>query len=58
MNENEFRFDIHDAVWYNDEIARVEDKAVDVKGQNIYLIQTASHRYHYVYEEDLQIYIG
>ena len=54
----EFKFSIHDAVWYKDMIARVEDTAVASDGRNIYLIQTAKHRYFYAYEDELQEYIG
>lgn len=54
----EFKFNIHDAVWYKDMIARIEDTAVDAQGKHIYLIQTSNHIYRYVYEEDLEQYIG
>ena len=53
-----YKFQIHDAVWYQEQIARVEDTAADADGRNIYLIQTANHRYFYAYEEDLEVYIG
>ncbi len=54
----DYKFIEHEAVVWNDQMARVEDRAIDVTGRNVYLIQTASHRYHYVYEEDLERYIG
>lgn len=53
-----YKFREHEAVVWNGQMARIEDTAVDVTGRNIYLIQTAQHRYHYVYEEDLEVYIG
>ena len=53
-----YKFVEHEAVVWNGQIARVEDTAVDATGRNIYLIQTTSHRYHWVYEKDLEVYIG
>lgn len=58
MNENNYKFIIHEAVWYKNQIARVEDTAVTADGKNIYLVQTANHRYFYAYEEELERYVG
>lgn len=55
--EVDYKFIEHEAVWYNDQIARVEDRAVDINNKKVYLIQTTNHRYLYVYEEDLERYI-
>lgn len=55
--EIDYKFTEHEAVWYNDQIARVEDRAVDVHNKKVYLIQTTNHCYLYVYEEDLERYI-
>ena len=57
-NNIDFKFAIHDAVWYGEQIARVEETAVVADGRHIYLIQTANHRYFYAYEDELQEYIG
>lgn len=57
MSENNYKYSIHDAVWYGEQIARIEDTAVAPDGRNIYLIQTAKHRYFYAYEDELQEYI-
>ena len=51
-------YDIHDAVWYNDLVARVEDRAVGPDDSNMYLILLSNHRYHWVSENHLQRYIG
>ena len=56
--KREFKFIIHEAVWHNDKVARIEDTAVAPDGRNIYLIQTSNHLYIYAYEDDLQEYIG
>ena len=53
-----FKFEIHDAVWYGDRIGRIEDRAIDGKGEEIYLVQLSNHHYHWVYEKDLEVYIG
>ena len=53
-----YKYIIHEAVWYGEQIARIEDAAVAPDGRNIYLIQTAKHRYFYAYEDELQEYIG
>jgi hypothetical protein len=53
-----FKFQIHEAVWYGDRIARIEDTAIDAKNRKMYLIQTANHFYFYAYEDELQEYIG
>lgn len=58
MEAVDYKFIEHEAVWCEGEIARIEDMAVDANGRHIYLIQTASHRYKYVYEENLEVYIG
>ena len=56
--KREFKFKIHEAVWYKDNVARVEDTAFVPDGRNIYLVQTANHFYFYAYEDELQEYIG
>ena len=57
-NFSQPKYEIHDAVWYKDHIARIEDSGVDANNKRLYLIQTANHYYYYVYEEDLEVYIG
>ena len=54
----EFKYNIHDAVWYGDYIGRVEDHAIDIKGREVYLIQLTNHRYFWVEVNELQEYIG
>ena len=56
--KREFKFIIHEAVWYKDKVARIEDTAVAPDRRNIYLIQTSNHLYLYAYEDELQEYIG
>jgi hypothetical protein len=56
--KRDFKFTIHEAVWYKDRVARVEDTAVAQDGRNIYLVQTTNHFYCYAYEDELQEYIG
>ena len=56
--EKEWKFEIHDAVWYGDRIGRVEDHAIDQDGRDMYLILLSNHRYMWVPEYDLQEYIG
>ena len=61
MEKREFKFGIHDAVWYKGQVARVEEASIfaDPSGvRNIYLVQTSNHFYFYAYEEDLEAYIG
>ena len=53
-----FKFDIHDAIIYNDMIGRVEDRGLDSENKEVYLIQLANHHYHWVYGKDLEVYIG
>ena len=55
---HEFKFEIHDAVWYGDRVGRVEDRAIDGNEREIYLIQLSDHRYRWVGVEDLEVYIG
>lgn len=54
----DWKFEIHDAVWYNDLIGRIEDRAIDVQGREVYLIQLTNHHYHWVPVENLEVYIG
>ena len=56
--EKEWKFEIHDAVWYRDYIGRIEDHAIDIKGKEVYLIQLTNHRYLWVEVNELQEYIG
>ena len=56
--KREFKLIVHEAVWYKDKVARIEDTAVAPDGRNIYLIQTSNHLYIYTYEDELQEYIG
>lgn len=54
----DYKFIEHEAVWFGDQIARVEDRAVDINGRNVYLIQTTNHICRWVEEKDLGVYIG
>ena len=54
----EWKFEIHDAVWYGDRIGRIEDRAIGPDGSDMYLILLSNHRYHWVSENHLQEYIG
>ena len=54
----EFKFKVEDAVVWEGKMAKVEECHFDGAGKNVYLIQTANHLYHYVYEENLEVYIG
>ena len=56
--KTDWKFEIHDAVWFEDKIGRVEDKAVDSKGREVYLIQFTNHRYRWLPVENLEVYIG
>ena len=59
LTDKKPKFIIHDAVWFNDQVARVEDiVGVSSDDEIMYMIQTSSHRYHYVREKDLEVYIG
>lgn len=58
MEKKEPKFIFHQAVVYNDIIARVEEINLWHDGRTIYLIQTCDHKYKYIFEEDLQDYIG
>lgn len=53
-----FKFDIYDAIVYNDMIGRVEDRALDGEDREMYLIRLANHHYHWVEVKDLEVYIG
>ena len=54
----DFKFDIHDAIMYNDMIGRVEDRAIDNFDREMYLIRLANHHYHWVEVNELEVYIG
>ena len=54
----DWKFEIHDAVWYNNCIGRVEDRAIDGQGKENYLVQLTNHHYHWVVADDLEGYIG
>lgn len=56
--KTDWKFEIHDAVWYNDRVGRIEDRAIDIKNQEVYLVQLANHHYHWVPVEYLEVYIG
>ena len=56
--KTDWKFEIHDAVWYNNLIGRIEDRAIDIKNQEVYLVQLANHLYHWVPVEYLEVYIG
>ena len=55
---NNYKFIEHEAVMYEGSIARIEDRAMWHDGRNIYLIQTPNHMFKYVFEENLERYIG
>lgn len=56
--KTDWKFGIHDAVWYNGYIGRVEDRAIDIKNQEVYLVQLTNHHYHWVSVDNLEGYIG
>lgn len=56
--KTDWKFEMHDAVWFEDKIGRVEDKAVDSQGREVYLIQFTNHRYRWLPAENLEVYIG
>ena len=53
-----WKFEIHDAVWYNGYIGRIEDRAVDIENQEVYLVQLTNHHYHWVPVDNLEVYVG
>lgn len=56
--KTDWKFEIHDAVWYNDRVGRIEDRAIDGRGEEVYLIQLTNHQYRWVPVENLEVYIG
>ena len=56
--KTDWKFEIHDAVWYNDRVGRIEDRAIDGQGEEVYLIQLTNHQYRWVPVENLEVYIG
>ena len=56
--KTDWKFEIHDAVLYNDRVGRIEDRAIDGHGEEIYLVQLTNHHYHWVGIENLEVYIG
>lgn len=55
---SDFKFIIHEAVWYKDNIARIEKQEITKDNDKVYLIQTSNHHYLYVKENELERYIG
>ena len=56
--KTDWKFEIHDAVWYGDRIGRIEDRTIDIKEREVYLVQFTNHRYRWLPAEDLEVYIG
>lgn len=56
--KTDWKFEIHDAVWYSDRVGRIEDRAIDGRGEEVYLVQLTNHHYHWVPVENLEVYIG
>ena len=56
--KTDWKFEIHDAVWYNDRVGRIEDRAIDGHGEEVYLIQLTNHQYRWLPVENLEVYIG
>jgi hypothetical protein len=56
--KTDWKFEIHDAVWYNDRVGRIEDRAIDGRDEEVYLIQLTNHQYRWVPVENLEVYIG
>lgn len=54
----DWKFEIHDAIWYNDRIGRIEDRAIDAHGGELYLVQLTNHHYLWVPVENLEVYLG
>lgn len=54
----DWKFEIHDAVWYKDFIGRIEDRAINIENQEVYLVQLTNHHYHWVPVGNLEVYIG
>ena len=56
--KTDWTYEIHDAVVYNDTLGRVEDRAIDINEQEVYLVQFANHMYRWLPAEELEVYIG
>jgi hypothetical protein len=56
--KTDWKFEIHDAVWYNDRVGRIEERAIDANGGELYLVQLTNHHYHWVPVKYLEVYIG
>ena len=56
--KTDWTYEIHDAVVYNDLIGRIEDRAIDVNKQEVYLVQFTNHLFRWLPVEDLEEYIG
>lgn len=54
----DWTYQIRDAVVYEDKMGRIEDRAVDANDNEVYLVQLANHRYHWIPVENLERYIG
>jgi hypothetical protein len=53
LNRSPYIFNIGDAVYFNEKLGRVIDRAVDAHGENLYLVQMSNHLFHWVHEENL-----
>ena len=58
LNLTPYKFNMHDAVYYEGKIGRIEERAVDGHRKNIYLVQMSNHLYRWIPEEYLEVYIG
>lgn len=56
--KTDWKFEIHDAIWYNDRVGRIEERAIDANGGELYLVQLTNHHYHWVPVKYLEAYIG
>ena len=50
----DFIYDIGDAVWYDDRMSRVEDRAINSDNQIMYLIQLSNLHYLWVEEDEIE----
>lgn len=58
MKNIDFKFNEHDAAIYNNQIVRVEERAIVTNGTKIYLVCCDNSEHKYVYENELKEYIG
>ena len=54
----DWKFEIHDAVVYNDTMGRIEDRAINAQRQEVYLVQFTNHLFRWLPVENLEEYIG